>query len=151
MVSRGLTETEAVSLLTENDEKPMQIHVWWTWKQRNKAKFEQLFTRIRGKRIDNLLNSVQEAADGNPENNVRKDWRAAQWMLSVASPERFASNKPAEQAPPASPLVVISSEVASSVFAQLLPPKEVKALPPVDMAADTTNISAKAIKPAENQ
>ena len=116
LLARGLTETEAVALLTED--RPMKPARWFNWKHRNKAKFDDIFTRIRGKRIENLLGSLETAANGDVSKGVRMDWRAAHALLGIAD-QRFKEQKAETQAPQQIQITVAPA-LADSIFSSLL-------------------------------
>jgi hypothetical protein len=84
MVAMQMTETEAVTLLGINP------RAWFLWKDRakNRPKFEALLTRVRAGKIKSLISEVTRAATG--ADGVRHDWRAADRLLAVTAPERYA-------------------------------------------------------------
>jgi hypothetical protein len=60
----------------------------WKDRAKNRPKFETLLTRVRAGKIKSLIKEVTRAATG--ADGVRHDWRAADRLLAVTAPERYA-------------------------------------------------------------
>ncbi len=84
MVAYRMTEAEAALQIG------IQPKQWYDFKNRAKrlAKFDELVTRIRGGKIASNLAEIKKAATGS--GGVRHDWRAADRMIAIAAPERYA-------------------------------------------------------------
>ena len=84
MVVYRMTETEACLQLD------IQPKHWFSWKNKAKrmGKFEEIMTRIRGARLAGNLEQIKKAAEG--KDGVRHDWRAADRLNAVISPDRYA-------------------------------------------------------------
>lgn len=84
VAQRKLTETEACQIL---DIKPDR---WFRWKQRNKNKerFDILYSRMRAIKISNCLQKIDECGDG--IGLKQPDWRAKAWLAERLAPDRFS-------------------------------------------------------------
>jgi len=122
LTAKGLNESEACSRLQLKKES------WFNWKHRNPDKSSELITRIRANRLANLLGEIETAAKGDAERGIRHDWRAADRLLAITSPERFGRTQ--ESAPPA-PMVNIAvlDSLSRLVYSVDSPPAQPMALP----------------------
>lgn len=130
LVSKRIDETGACLMLGI---KPKS---WFNWKYhaKNKEQFAEVLTHVREAKLNACLEAIDEAGDGKIDTATgtviqRADWRAKAWLAErVLAPERYAQ-KPQEPQQNQPLMAIISSEVASGIFGQLLAPKEPKALP----------------------
>lgn len=113
ITSKGLNESEACAMLGFRRE------TWFTWKHENAVKYGNIFTRIRGQRIDGLLAQIDKAAEG--KDGVRHDWRAADRLLAITAPDRFAA-RANDQSPAPTINVAILPSLAAQVYAPLPSP-----------------------------
>ena len=92
LVARGHSEAGAVALLDK-----FTLSSWYSWKnrQKNTAKVADILTRTRELRVNTLLSEVERAATGDREAGVRHDWRAADRLLSITTPDRFSDKQQA--------------------------------------------------------
>ena len=109
ITATGLNESEACAMLG------LRREAWFAWKCRNSVKYSDIFTRIRGQRLDNLLKQIDKAATG--KDGIRHDWRAADRLLAITAPERFSQRAEASQQP-ATVNVAIISDLAAKIYAQ---------------------------------
>ena len=91
-VSRGLSESHAVSLLNK-----FTVSQWFNWKSKGKraGKIADILTRTISGRMSNLVSEIETAATGGTDKAgrpVRHDWRAAV-MLASLHDERFRSQQ----------------------------------------------------------
>jgi len=122
LVAKGMTETQASAKLGIKDK------AWWNWKSLHKEKFNEAFTRLKAQRIDNLLANMQDHADGNPERNIRSDWRCSAALLAFTAPDQFGTKQQEVQAAPTLQ-ITISQELAKSIFQPLIQPKVIDVTP----------------------
>jgi hypothetical protein len=143
LTAKGLNEAEACAMIGLRRES------WYNWKSDHKADFEELFTQVRGNRLKNLLHEIETAAKGDASRNIRHDWRAADRLLAISAPERFA--KAPEQAASLGNgwTVIVNSiapELAKRAFAEVLDAETVPAALPSGSASQPA-LPAPADKP----
>jgi len=90
------TEKDACIMLNIN---PLQ---WYHWKEKNKnrSKFDTLFTRIKQSAISGLISDIKDISNGDSSIKLKPDWRAKQFLLQVRAPERFVLNTSAPATEP---------------------------------------------------
>lgn len=116
--TRKLTETEACLVLDIN---PQQ---WTVFKSRNRRNevFNTLITRLKGQKIETLINRIESASDDMEIPTAkgtmlkRGDWRAAAWITERIAPERFALQQSAEQAPAPIINVAVMSDTLKRIY-----------------------------------
>ena len=131
MTAKGLNETEACAMLG------IRRETWYAWKHDNVSVYSDIFTRIRGNRINNLLGKIELASAGGDDamgRPVRQDWRAAHTLLAITEPARFAANGGQGQAAPVTVNVAILPELSQRIYSTATPPalaasRPAKALP----------------------
>jgi hypothetical protein len=84
--ARGLTESEAVRLLGKNPK------AWFSFKSRASRTevFASKLEEFSGKRIDQLLQQIEDAGTG--KNRREPDWRASLAALKIMSQKRFGDS-----------------------------------------------------------
>lgn len=114
LVARGMNEAQAVSLACPN----VSIDSWKNWKCINKDTFYDKLTRLKAARVSSLLAQVETHADIGKaqEKQLRPDWRAAQWLLSITAPSEFAKQSDTGQAPAVSITCTLAPELVRAVF-----------------------------------
>lgn len=122
VATRRLTETEACMILDIN---PRQ---WASWKtvHKNLPAFSDIVTRMRAKKIDNLISDIEQIADGDESIRLKPDWRAKQFILQVTD-KRFVMNSESSATENAAPPML--TDALRRAFAG----------PVIDI--DTTNVS----------
>lgn len=85
VAERCLTETEACLIV---DIKPV---AWFHWKQKdkNRARFDTLFTRMKALKIESALDRIDACGDG--IGLKQPDWRAKAFMLGAMDRRRFGN------------------------------------------------------------
>ena len=85
LVTRRMTETEAASLLG------IEPQCWFRWKNRvrNVPKIDRLLARTRAAYIHAQISNIEDGAAGRGMHK-RADWRAADRLLGIVDPARFA-------------------------------------------------------------
>ena len=142
LVAKGHNKSEACALLGIIRDS------WFNWKCINKSRCEDIFTRIKAEKVGRLLESVEVATVGGDDAKgrpIRADWRAGQWLLSVAAPERFSTKQDVQSQAPVVNVQVIT-ELSKLVFPDSssaatidCPPLETKALAYNPTASDAPN------------
>jgi len=122
LTAKGLNESEACSRLQLNKDS------WFNWKHRNPDKSGELITRIRANRLANLLSEIETASRGDAERGIRHDWRAADRLLAITSPERFGKAQESTQPVPIVNIAVLDS-LSRLVYSVESPPAQPMALP----------------------
>lgn len=91
-VARGMNETQAVMR-----HGFFTVRQWFNWKSRARRieKYADAVSRLKAQRIDANLAEIEKASKGIGPH--RPDWRAADRMLSIISPEQFAPKTDAAQ------------------------------------------------------
>ena len=132
---------------------------WYQFKDKakNRAKWSELFTRVRESAIAGLLKDVKRISDGDSSIKLKPDWRAKEFLLKVRAPERFNFNQIAT--PDANGSTPINLDALKRAFAApindfkplvdvSIPNEEIKSLNPiVETSDDLTNIQQRAIPP----
>ena len=108
LTAQGLNESESCAMLGIKRES------WFNWKSINASQYDDIFTRIRGNRIKSLISEVQAAAHGDADRGIRHDWRAADRLLAISAPERFAKQPETTQQPTVN--VLVTSELSRLVY-----------------------------------
>ncbi len=108
LMSKRISETGAVLMLQ------IRPQSWFNWKskEKNKRKFEELFTRIREKKLNSIIEAIDESGESREINlpngktyTKNGDWRAKAWIAErVLAPERFSDRQQAESTTPAQAL-----------------------------------------------
>jgi hypothetical protein len=135
LVIKGLNESESCAKLG------IKREAWYNWKDRNRAEHDEILTRLKAERISRLLETVDTATTGGTDaagRPIRSDWRASQWLLSVASPERFAAKPEAQGSLGNGWTVIVNSiapELAKRAFAEVLDAETVPAALPSGSAS----------------
>lgn len=135
LTTKGLNESEACAILGIDRQR------WFNWKSINKSRCEDIFTRIRGNRLQNLIGQIEAAAEGDATRGIRHDWRAADRLLAISAPERFA--KSAESAT-ATPQQALAVEVVSHLVRLAYPAPQPLALPAPTTTANDASIDVEA-------
>lgn len=121
---------------------------WYNWKThaKNNSRFAESLTHVREAKLNACIEAIDEAGDGNADKGQRPDWRAKAWLAErVLAPERY-QQKAAEPTPPQPILAIVSSSIASSIFAQLGQQSPVKAI--CDARDGIVDVESKPVEPS---
>ena len=132
LVAKRLTIAESCECLG------IRAKSFYQWKERhqNQAEFEGILTRVRGEYLRANLREMEKAAGG--KDGVRHDWRAADRLNAIVSPERYLAQ---QQPQPERPRPAVSEatiqiwisagygQLADAPAAEIVDAPEVKALP----------------------
>ena len=139
LMAKRLTETGAALMLG------IDPAVWFDWKHRNKAKFSDILSRIREAKLNAIIDSIDEAGDGDASRGMRPDWRAKAWIAErVIAPERF-QQKP-EQAAAPSVTISISPALASLVYGSNSPAIDIEPVQPKQLPSSTAECNGEPIR-----
>ena len=123
--------------------------MWFDWKHRNKAKFSDILSRIREAKLNAIIDSIDEAGDGDASRGMRPDWRAKAWIAErVIAPERF-QQKP-EQAAAPSVTISISPALASLVYGSNSPAIDAEVIQPKQIAEQADKCDGEPIRKLGN-
>lgn len=118
IAEKRFTMTEAAQVM---EIKPRQLENW-IWKGSNKQKFDELISRLKAARINNLIDSVSVAVDGDPDRKIRADWRAAVWLAGLIDPSRYAAKPELVQ----NQLVLGNDKILADIVSKVYSPEPAK-------------------------
>jgi hypothetical protein len=66
---------------------------WFRWKQKSKndVRFSALIERLRGERLNTIIDRIDDASIG--KGMKQPDWRAAAWLAQVIDRERYGDQR----------------------------------------------------------
>lgn len=138
LVARGLTERESLAKLEIKED------TWHKWKSRHASQFDRTFSNIKANRIANLLDRMEKHSEGSPDDGIKADWRCTHALLPLADARFREQKQESEQKQPV--LAIVSSSIASSIFAQLgqqSPPKAI-----CDARDGIVDVESKPVEPS---
>lgn len=128
LVCKGLNESEACAKMGIDRER------YYNWKYIHKSEYDDLFTRLKAEKLNRLVDCVEVATEGDASRGIRADWRAAQWLLSVAAPDRFTKDAGNQQPAQVFSLAVIT-DLAKRVYGDVVDAQIVAQPPPKAITA----------------